>query len=233
MDPFDRLLGSSAEMEAVRDFGRRAAAVDAPVLLTGESGTGKGLLARAIHDASARARRAFVAVNCAGVPETLFESHFFGHDRGAFTGAQQTHRGLFEQADGGTLFLDEIAELPLALQAKLLTALEDGEIRRLGSEHVVRVSPRVIAAAGCGLACSGLLKPALGGPGVQPPLPRGLSFVSSRYWSEATFEPGFQNISKWSWLALSVSSCESSSAMASWRAAAVGIREHRPTIRRS
>ena len=152
MDPFDRLLGSSAEMEAVRDFGRRAAAVDAPVLLTGESGTGKGLLARAIHDASARARRAFVAVNCAGVPETLFESHFFGHDRGAFTGAQQTHRGLFEQADGGTLFLDEIAELPLALQAKLLTALEDGEIRRLGSERVVRVSPRVIAAAGCDLA---------------------------------------------------------------------------------
>ena len=152
MDPFDRMLGSSAELEAVREFGRRAAAVDAPVLLTGESGTGKGLLARAIHEASARARRAFVAVNCAGVPETLFESHFFGHDRGAFTGAQQTHRGLFEQADGGTLFLDEIAELPLGLQAKLLTALEEGEIRRLGSEHVVRVSPRIMAAAGCDLA---------------------------------------------------------------------------------
>ncbi len=148
MEPFDRILGQSAEAEAVRVFGRRAAAVAAPVLLTGESGTGKGLLARAIHEASARARRAFVAVNCAGVPETLFESHFFGHDRGAFTGAQQLHRGLFEQADGGTLFLDEVSELPLVLQAKLLTALEDGEIRRLGSERVVRVSPRLIAAAG-------------------------------------------------------------------------------------
>ncbi len=151
VEPFDRILGDSAEAEAVREFGRRAAAVDAPVLLTGESGTGKGLLARAIHEASARARRAFVAVNCAGVPETLFESHFFGHDRGAFTGAQQLHRGLFEQADGGTLFLDEVSELPLLLQAKLLTALEDGEIRRLGSERVVRVSPRLIAAAGCDL----------------------------------------------------------------------------------
>ncbi len=151
MEPFDRILGESAEAEAVREFGRRAAAVDAPVLLTGESGTGKGLLARAIHEASARARRAFVAVNCAGVPETLFESHFFGHDRGAFTGAQQLHRGLFEQADGGTLFLDEVAELPLPMQAKLLTALEDGEIRRLGSERVLRVSPRLIAAAGCDL----------------------------------------------------------------------------------
>ena len=151
MQSFDRFLGASAEAAAVREFGRRAAAVDAPVLLTGESGTGKGLLARAIHEASARTRHAFVAVNCAGVPETLFESHFFGHDRGAFTGAQQSHRGLFEQADGGTLFLDEVSELPLALQAKLLTALEDGEIRRLGSEHVVRVSPRLIAAAGCDL----------------------------------------------------------------------------------
>ena len=151
MQSFDRFLGASAEADAVREFGRRAAAVDAPVLLTGESGTGKGLLARAIHEASARTRHAFVAVNCAGVPETLFESHFFGHDRGAFTGAQQSHRGLFEQADGGTLFLDEVSELPLALQAKLLTALEDGEIRRLGSERVVRVSPRLIAAAGCDL----------------------------------------------------------------------------------
>ena len=151
MEPFDRILGASAEAEAVREFGRRAAAVDAPVLLMGESGTGKGLLARAIHEASTRARRAFVAVNCAGVPETLFESHFFGHDRGAFTGAQQMHRGLFEQADGGTLFLDEVSELPVVLQAKLLTALEDGEIRRLGSERIVRVSPRLIAAAGCDL----------------------------------------------------------------------------------
>ncbi|MBX6365136.1 MAG: sigma-54-dependent Fis family transcriptional regulator [Gemmatimonadetes bacterium] len=151
MEATTRILGSSKEAESMRDFVRRAAAVDAPVLLTGESGTGKGLLARAIHDASARARRPFVAVNCAGVPETLFESHFFGHDRGAFTGAHASYRGLFEQADGGTLFLDEVAELTPALQAKLLTALEDGEIRRLGAERTVRVHARIIAAAGCDL----------------------------------------------------------------------------------
>ncbi|HET9983061.1 MAG TPA: sigma-54 dependent transcriptional regulator [Longimicrobiales bacterium] len=151
MEAPHRILGTSSEAESMRDFVRRAATVDAPVLLTGESGTGKGLLARAIHDASARARRPFVGVNCAGVPETLFESHFFGHDRGAFTGAHAAYRGLFEQADGGTLFLDEVAELTPALQAKLLTALEDGEIRRLGAERTVRVHARVIAAAGCDL----------------------------------------------------------------------------------
>src|SRR5690606_7480901 len=131
---------------SIRGFGRRAAGVDAPVLLTGESGTGKGMLARAIHEASARARGPFVAVNCAGVPDSLFESEFFGHTRGAFTGAQHAHRGLFEQADRGTLLLDEIGELALPLQAKLLTALEDGEIRRIGGERVIRVDFRLIAA---------------------------------------------------------------------------------------
>lgn len=145
-DPFARFLGNSDAVHHVRAFGARAASVDAPVLLTGESGTGKGLLARAIHEASRRARGPLVAVNCAGIPDTLFESVFFGHVRGAFTGAQQSHRGLFEQAHGGTLFLDEIGELPTALQAKLLTALEDGEVRRLGSERTVRVDARVIAA---------------------------------------------------------------------------------------
>lgn len=151
MPEFTSILGVSRAAEAIRAFGRRAAQVDAPVLLTGESGTGKGLLARAIHAASRRARRPFVAVNCAGVPETLFEAEFFGHTRGAFTGAYEARRGFFEQAHGGTLFLDEVADLPLALQAKLLTALEDGEIRRLGSERVVRVDVRVIAAAGVDL----------------------------------------------------------------------------------
>jgi len=145
-NPFARFLGRSDAVRHVRVFGARAASVDAPVLLTGESGTGKGLLARAIHEASSRGRRAIVAINCAGIPDTLFESAFFGHVRGAFTGAQQSHRGLFEQAHGGTLFLDEIGELPIALQAKLLTALEDGEVRRLGSERTVRVDARVIAA---------------------------------------------------------------------------------------
>jgi len=151
VDAFDRILGRSAAAAALREFGRRAAAVDAPVLLTGETGTGKGLLARAIHDGSRRARAPFVAINCAGVPETLFESEFFGHARGAFTGAHQAHRGLFEQASAGTLFLDEIGELPLSLQAKLLTALEDGEIRRVGGERTLRVDVRIIAAAGVDL----------------------------------------------------------------------------------
>jgi two-component system response regulator HydG len=149
--PFAAILGESAAAAAIRSFGARAASVDASVLLTGESGTGKGVLARAIHVASSRRRGPFVAVNCAGIPETLFESEFFGHTRGAFTGAQQAHRGLFEQANGGTLFLDEIGELPLPLQAKLLTALEDREFRRVGGEQPVRVDCRVIAATGVDL----------------------------------------------------------------------------------
>ena len=151
MDPFDTILGASSAAPAIREFGRRAAAVDAPVLITGETGTGKGLLARAIHAASPRARRPLVAVNCAGIAESLFESEFFGHTRGAFTGAQQSHRGLIEQADGGTLFLDEIGELSPPLQAKLLTALEDGEVRRVGGERSVHVSTRLIAATGVDL----------------------------------------------------------------------------------
>lgn len=142
----DRILGESDAAGAIRAFARKAAAIDAPVLITGETGTGKGLLARAIHETSARRARAFVAINCAGVPETLFESAFFGHSRGAFTGAQHTHRGFFEQAHGGSLLLDEVGELGPVLQAKLLTALEDGEVRRLGAERSVRVDTRVMAA---------------------------------------------------------------------------------------
>jgi len=150
-DPFARILGVSAAAEAMRTFGRRAATVDAPVLLQGESGTGKGVLARAIHDASARRRGPFVAVNCAAVPEALFESEFFGHVRGAFTGAQYAHKGLFEQAQGGTLFLDEIGELPLSAQAKLLTTIEDRQVRRVGGERVQLVNVRVVAATVCDL----------------------------------------------------------------------------------
>lgn len=115
-------------------------------MLTGESGTGKGLLARAIHEESSRSRGTFVAVNCASVPESLFESEFFGHARGAFTGAVHARRGLLEQASGGTLFLDEVGELAPALQAKLLTAIEDREFRRLGGERPLRVDIRVTAA---------------------------------------------------------------------------------------
>ncbi len=157
-EAFSCILGTSKAADAIRAFGRRAARVDATVLLTGESGTGKGLLAHAIHDSSARAGAPFIAVNCAGIAETLFESEFFGHTRGAFTGAQQQHRGLFEQADRGTLFLDEVAELTRPLQAKLLTALEDGEIRRVGAERTVRVNFRTIAATGVDLESAVLAK---------------------------------------------------------------------------
>src|SRR5688572_5974790 len=145
-DPFEAIIGASRAAEAMRAFGRRAASVAAPVLLLGESGTGKGVLARAIHNASARASKPFVAVNCAAVPESLFESEFFGHVRGAFTGAQYAHKGLFEQAHQGTLFLDEIGELPATAQAKLLTTLEDGAVRRVGGERVSAIDVRIIAA---------------------------------------------------------------------------------------
>jgi two-component system response regulator HydG len=145
-DPFDPIIGQSRAAEGVRTFGRRAATVCAPVLLLGESGTGKGVLARAIHHASTRGARPFVAINCAAVPDTLFESEFFGHVRGAFTGAQYTHKGLFEQAHTGTLFLDEIGELPQPAQAKLLTAIEDRVIRRVGAERPAPVDVRIIAA---------------------------------------------------------------------------------------
>lgn len=151
MRSFHDILGQSDAAQEMCHFGRRAATVDAPVLLTGESGTGKGLLARAIHNHSPRAGKPFIAVNCAGIPESLFEAEFFGHRRGAFTGAHESRRGLFEQAHCGTLFLDEIGELPLPLQAKLLTALEDGEIRRLGSERTQHVDVRLVAATGVNL----------------------------------------------------------------------------------
>ena len=151
LSAFESILGESLAAAEIRAFGARAAAVDATVLLTGESGTGKGLLARAIHAESARSKSALVAVNCASVPESLFESEFFGHTRGAFTGAHQSHRGLLEQANGGTLFLDEIGELAPSLQAKLLTAVEDREFRRVGGERMLRVEFRLIAATSADL----------------------------------------------------------------------------------
>jgi two-component system response regulator AtoC len=136
---------SRAMREALEVVGRVA---DRPttVLVTGESGTGKEVIARALHRASPRAARPFVAVNCAAIPDTLIESELFGHVRGAFTGASADKSGLFEQADGSTLLLDEIGELPLALQAKLLRALQEGEIRRVGDARTRRVDVRVVAA---------------------------------------------------------------------------------------
>ncbi len=140
------LLGESPQMERVRRLIARAAEVDVPVLVTGETGTGKSLTARLIHAHSARRGARLVPVNCSGIPDGLFESEFFGHRRGAFTGAVENRRGLFEVADGGTLFLDEVAELPQQQQAKLLTVLEDHEVRRVGDERMRTLDVRVLSA---------------------------------------------------------------------------------------
>jgi two-component system NtrC family response regulator len=137
---------ASAAMAAAINTAGRAAASRATILISGESGTGKELLARAIHLASPRARRPFVAVNIAALPETLVESELFGHERGAFTGADRELRGRFELADGGTLLLDEVGELPRATQVKLLRVLQEQAIERLGGTRTVRLDVRVIAA---------------------------------------------------------------------------------------
>jgi len=138
---------SLAMLEVERLMGK-VAPTDSTVLITGESGSGKGVLARAIHERSERRERPFVSVNCSAIPEQLMESEFFGHTRGAFTGADRARKGLFVAADAGTLFLDEISELPLYMQTKLLNAIEDKEIRPVGSEQVRRVDVRIIAATG-------------------------------------------------------------------------------------
>jgi two-component system response regulator HydG len=142
----DHIVGRSAAMRDVLDRVVRVAPSDATVLVTGESGTGKEVVARALHVASRRGDRPFVPVNCAAITETLLESELFGHARGAFTGATRARRGLFEEASGGTLFIDEIGETAPGFQAKLLRALQDGEIRRVGESIPVQVDVRVIAA---------------------------------------------------------------------------------------
>src|SRR6516162_5066995 len=140
------MIGQSAPIARLfRDI-EKVAPTKASVLITGESGTGKELIARAIHRLSPRTDGPFVKVNCAAIPRELIESELFGHEKGAFTGAQAKKRGFFEQAHGGTLFLDEIGDMDLVAQAKVLRALQSGEISRVGSEHVMYVDVRVLAA---------------------------------------------------------------------------------------
>jgi transcriptional regulator with GAF, ATPase, and Fis domain len=143
---YDEIAGRSEPMRELLHLVDRVTSSDVPVLVVGESGTGKELIARAMHANGPRGRRAFVSENCASVPETLLESTLFGHVRGAFTGASSTRAGLFDVADGGTLFLDEIGEMSLAMQAKLLRVLQDGEVRAVGGERARKVDVRVIGA---------------------------------------------------------------------------------------
>ena len=143
---FEEMVGSSPQMQEVFSLVEQIAPTDATVLLRGETGTGKELVARAIHRRSARAERPFVAVNCSAIPRELMESEFFGHEKGSFTGAVGRRAGRFEQADGSTLFLDEVGELDLGLQAKLLRVLQEREFTRVGSEKAIRADVRIVAA---------------------------------------------------------------------------------------
>src|SRR5690349_24051187 len=149
---FDDLIAASPEMKQVFRLGARAAQSDIPVLIEGESGAGKELIARAIQGTSARAGKPFVTVNCGAIPENLIESILFGHEKGSFTGASDKHLGKFQEADGGTLFLDEIGELRLDMQVKLLRALQEGEVDPVGSKRPVKVDVRIMSATNRDLA---------------------------------------------------------------------------------
>jgi DNA-binding NtrC family response regulator len=149
---FDDLIARSSEMRQVIRLGQRAAQSNIPILIEGESGVGKELVARAIQGSSERAGRPFVTVNCGAIPENLIESILFGHEKGSFTGATDKHLGKFQEADGGTLFLDEIGELRLDMQVKLLRALQQGEIDPIGAKRAVKVDLRIISATNRDLA---------------------------------------------------------------------------------
>ena len=146
------LVGNSAAMRELRRMIPRIGASEASVLIAGESGTGKEVVARALHDASPRKKKPFVAINCGAIPEGLIDSELFGHARGAFTGATSARPGVFVEADGGTLFLDEIGDMPLAVQARLLRTLQEGEVRAVGADGVRTVDVRVISATNVDLA---------------------------------------------------------------------------------
>ena len=149
---FENIIGHSPAMMRILETVRRVAPSDLPVLILGESGTGKELLANAIHANSRRADKRYVAINCAGLSETLLEDELFGHVKGAYTGATADRPGRFEHADGGTMFLDEVGDMPLAMQAKLLRVLENGEIVRVGSNEPLRVDVRILSATNSDLA---------------------------------------------------------------------------------
>jgi two-component system, NtrC family, response regulator AtoC len=139
------LIGVSPVIQRVRDLIRRIALSDGNVLITGETGTGKEVVAHLVHQQSNRHKERFIALNCAAIPESLFESELFGHERGAFTGANQTRRGHFELASGGVLLLDDMDDMPIRVQVKLLRALQEGEITRVGGEQPIKVDVRVIS----------------------------------------------------------------------------------------
>ncbi|MDR2634339.1 MAG: sigma-54 dependent transcriptional regulator [Treponema sp.] len=142
----DEIIGKSREIEQLREWIRQAAASDARILICGENGTGKELVARAIHLGSSRSQKAFVALNCAAIPDTLIESELFGHEKGAFTDAVASRKGRFELASGGTLFLDEIGDMSLSAQAKVLRVIQEQKIERVGGEKTLRVDVRIVAA---------------------------------------------------------------------------------------
>ena len=143
---FGELVGNSAAMREVYSLVEQVASSSASVLITGDSGTGKELVARTIHQLSPRREQSFIGINCSAIPETLMESELFGHEKGAFTGAASMRAGCFELAEGGTLLLDEIAEMPSLLQSKLLRVIEERSVRRLGSRKEVAVDVRLLAA---------------------------------------------------------------------------------------
>src|SRR5689334_24215510 len=143
---FDDLTGASPAMQMVKRLAERAAKSSIPILITGESGVGKEVIARAVHGSSERAGKPFVAVNCGAIPENLVESILFGHEKGSFTGAHDKHLGKFQEANGGTLFLDEVGELPLDIQVKLLRALQESEIDPVGSKRSIKVDVRIVSA---------------------------------------------------------------------------------------
>src|SRR5207245_8052687 len=143
---FEDIVGRSEALRRVLDQVAKVAATDSTVLILGETGTGKELVARAIHERSSRSKGAFIRVNCGAIPPTLIASELFGHEKGAFTGALQRRLGRFESADGGTIFLDEVGELPIDTQVALLRVLQEREFERVGGSHTVSVDVRVLAA---------------------------------------------------------------------------------------